>query len=99
MLAEASERNAGRKVTVEVDDPAIGGARVQVEGFVLRGIVYDPADRRVEIMMDEGPVRSGHLTRTIEKVESITITAAPEGRDGAIEISQGRGHTVVRFDD
>ena len=99
VLAEATERNAGRKVTVEVDDPATGGARVQVEGFVLRGIVYDPADRRVEVMMDERPDGAGHLTRTIEKVESITIAASPEGRDRAIEISRGRGHTIVRFDD
>ena len=98
VLAEATERNAGRKVTVEVDDPSIG-TQVQVEGFVLRGIAYDPADCRVEIMMDEGPGGAGHLTRTIAKVESITIAGEPDGRDRAIGISHGRGHTIVRFDD
>ena len=98
VLAEASRRNAGRKVIVEVDDPSIG-TQVQVEGFVLRGIVYDPADRRVEIMMDEGRGGAGHLTRTIANVESITIAAAPDGRDEVIGISHGRGHTVVHFDD
>jgi nucleotide-binding universal stress UspA family protein len=98
VLAEATTRDGGRKVTVEVDDPSIG-SRAQVEGFELRGIVYDPAGRRVEIMMDEGRGGAGHLTRTIANVESITIAADSDGRDRKIGISHGRGHTIVHFDD
>ena len=96
VLADANSRNAGRVVDVEVDDPAIG-AQVQATGYVLRGIDYDPADRRVEIMMGDGPDGDAHLTRSISHVRSIAIASAPDGRDVAIEIAQGRGHTLIQF--
>lgn len=96
VLAAASKRNAGRVVDVEVDDPAIG-AQVQASGYVLRGIDYDPADHRVDVMLDAGPDDDAHLTRTITRVRSISIASSPAGQDVAIEIAQGRGHTLILF--
>lgn len=96
VLAAASARNVGRVVDVEVDDPAIG-AQVEATGYVLRGIDYDSIGRRVEVMLGGGPEGDAHLTRTIANVESIAIASAPDGRDAAIKIDQGRGHTLIQF--
>jgi nucleotide-binding universal stress UspA family protein len=98
ILDAASRLNAGRKVTVEVDDPAIG-AQVQAEGYVLRGITFDPRDMRVEVMLGDGTERTRHLTRTIEDARSIAITTGAGRRDRAIEIAHGRGHTLILFED
>jgi hypothetical protein len=39
-----------------------------------------------------------HLTRAIDRPRSIAITSLA-GRDQALEIRHGRGHTIVLFDD
>jgi nucleotide-binding universal stress UspA family protein len=98
VLADASKRNAGRRLDIEVDDPSIG-AQVQAAGYFLRGIDYDPAERCVEVMVDDGPGGTAHLSRSIANVRSIAIAATPAGRDLAIEIAHGRGHTLIHFRD
>jgi len=98
VLQAANERNNGRRITVEVDDPE-SGAQVLAEGYLLRSIVYDVAERSVEVAVDEGAGGTGHLSRSIGKVRSIGIHAAPGGRDQAIAIAHGRGQTLIRFDD
>jgi nucleotide-binding universal stress UspA family protein len=91
-----TKRNAGRRVTVEVDDPEIG-AQIVESGYGLLGVVYDPNDRRVEIMVGDSanPVR--HHTHTIAEARSIAISSADDGRDEALEVTHGDGHTLLLF--
>jgi nucleotide-binding universal stress UspA family protein len=97
VLDAFSTRNAGRRVTMEVDDPAIG-AQMQTAGYVFRGMAYDPDGHRVDIMLGS-PSGEGHLTRTIPAVKSIAVTASPAGRDMAVEVAHGHGHTLVMFEE
>jgi nucleotide-binding universal stress UspA family protein len=91
-----TKRNAGRRVTIEVDDPEIG-AQVVESGYGLLGVVYDPNDRRVEIMVGDSanPVR--HHTHTVAEARSIAISSADDGRDEALEVTHGEGHTLLLF--
>jgi universal stress protein E len=97
VLESVSRRNAGRRVSIEEDDPAFG-AQVEAHGYVLRGAAYDPNDRRVEIMLG-APGRPGtHLTRTIEEAETLAINTTPHGEDRAIAIGHDQGQTLVLFE-
>jgi nucleotide-binding universal stress UspA family protein len=97
LLAAASERNAGRQVMLEEDGPDYG-SQVQASGFTLRGIDYDPVNRRVDVMLTRDDARVAHLTRTIERVESIGIKSDQDGRDQAIQIVHGKSQTLLFFE-
>lgn len=96
LLDGITTRNAGRLVTIEIDDPSLG-AQVQGAGLVFRGAAYDHHDGRVEVMLDDKPPGGGHLTRTIGHVDSIGLLVEPGGRDQAIQIRSGVASTLVRF--
>jgi hypothetical protein len=97
VLRAASARNAGRAVLLEEDDPSIG-SQVQASGFVLSGIDYDHATKRVDLMLGRPNGQGNHLTRMIEGVDEIGFAAGADGRDQAIEIQHGRGRTLVFFE-
>ena len=92
-LNEFTRRNAGRRTTIEVDDPEIG-AQMLGRG-ALMGVTYDPHDRRVEIMVGDAHRARRHLMHSIPKVESIAMTADDAGTIEALELRHGRGHTLV----
>ena len=92
-LNEFTRRNAGRRTTIEVDDPEIG-AQMLGRG-ALMGVTYDPHDRRVEIMVGDAHRARRHLMHSIPKVESIAMTADDRGAIEALELRHGRGHTLV----
>ncbi|HET7458301.1 MAG TPA: universal stress protein [Gemmatimonadaceae bacterium] len=97
-LAAFTQRNAGRRARLEVDDPEFG-AQTQEFGYTLRGISYDHHDRRVEIMMSDPNDRVNHLTRTIARVDDVGFYATADGRERALRIGSGRGQTVLTFVD
>jgi nucleotide-binding universal stress UspA family protein len=97
VLNAASERNAGRKVTLEEDDPSLG-SQIQASGFVLTGIDYDEAARRVDVMLGRTGGGTDHLTRSIRSVNTVGIKSDASGRDQAIEIVHGKGFTLLHFD-
>lgn len=94
LLDGFTRRNAGRTVMLEVDDPE-SGSHVAGHGYALRGVTYDPADQRVEVMVgDEGrPLR--HLMRSVGRPDSITMSAGRRGHGEVLDIRHGRGHTLV----
>ncbi len=94
VLDAVSRRDAGRVVTVEVDDRDFG-AQIEASGYVLRGVTFDPHDRRVAVMLEAPGGGGGHLTRSIPNVDSIAIVTGPDGRDRALAIRHGRGQTLV----
>lgn len=92
-----TQRNAGRGVILEIDDPD-SGARVASHGYSLVGVTYDPGDRRIEIMMGDAKNPVHHLTRSVAHPESITMTAADGWRDEVLDVRHGRGHTLVMLE-
>ena len=96
LLDDVSRANAGRRVRLEVDDPELG-AQAQENDYPLGGMVYDPHDEHVEIML--GIPRSGasHLSRSIGNVTSIDVLTDKEGHDLAVRLRHGDGQTLLSF--
>ena len=92
-LNDFTRRNAGRRATIEVDDPEIG-AQMLGRGALV-GVTYDPHDRRVEIMVGDAHRARRHLMHSIAKVESIAMTTDEHTASEALELRHGRGHTLV----
>ena len=97
-LTEFTVRNAGRRVSVEVDDPSFG-AQSQVCGHVLRGADYDPRSGRVELMLGDGIDGPRHLTHAMMGVTSIQLLKDNRGRDVVLRIGQGAGQCLVFIDE
>jgi len=95
-LNEFTNRNIGRRGTLEVDDPDIG-AQAQEHDYPLLGAAYDPHDGRVELMFGELGDVGRHLTRSIGDVDEIDTLTNDRGRDVALRISHGAGQTLLTF--
>jgi nucleotide-binding universal stress UspA family protein len=97
-LDEFSERNAGRRATLEVDDPELGATAQEVD-YPFRGCVYDPFDGRLGIMLGDGHPGARHLMRGIGGVAGIDILRDHDGRDRMMRIAHGRrgGRTMLVF--
>jgi nucleotide-binding universal stress UspA family protein len=93
LLDSFNSRNSGRSVSLEEDDPIIG-AQVQVEGYRLRGVTWDNADRRVDVMLG-APDGENHLTRSIPDVSAVSVAADPDGNDTALQIKHARAQTLL----
>ena len=96
LLAEVSTRNAGRTVSLEIDDPDVG-AQMQAVGLRLAGAAYDPHDGRVELMLGNGPNATQHLTHTIGGVKSVALLRGADGWDRALEVHQQHGSAILTF--
>lgn len=91
-----TRRNAGRRGTLEVDDPEIG-AQAQEFDYPLRGATYDAHDQRVALMFGDLGWGGPHLTRGISGVTAVDILQDERGRDLAIRIAHGAGQTLLTF--
>ena len=92
-----SRRNAGRRGTLELDDPEIG-AQAELFDFPLVGATFDRHDEQVELMFGSPSDNRRHLTHNIGGVTSIDILRDDRGtRDLAIRIGHGAGQTLLTF--
>jgi nucleotide-binding universal stress UspA family protein len=91
-----SRRNAGRRGTLEVDDPEIG-AQAQEFDYPLRGATYDSHDQRVTLMFGEVAWGAPHLTRGIAGASALDILQDDRGRDLALRVAHGAGQTLLTF--
>jgi nucleotide-binding universal stress UspA family protein len=91
-----SQRNIGRRGTLEVDDPDIG-AQAQEHDYPLLGATYDSHDGRVELMFGELGDAGRHLTRSISDVDEIDTLTNERGQDIALRIAHGAGQTLLTF--
>lgn len=89
-----TQRNAGRTVSLEVDDPELG-AQFQVSGYPFLGASYDHNDRRVELMLGELGESERHLSRGISDVRAVEVMRDAEGRDVALRVAHGEGQTLL----
>lgn len=93
VLKTFTERNAGRIVTLEVDDPDIG-AMVEARSYPLLGVDYDHKDGRITIMLGDSGAGGEHLTRGIPNPSSVSVLTE-NGRDTALSIGHGEGQTLL----
>ena len=96
-LMTFTRRNAGRRASLEVDDPDYG-LLMQEHGYPLLGAAYDHHDKRVEIMLGDLKGTRRHLTRGISNVHSVDVLRDPHGRDRVLRVSHGRGQTLLTLE-
>ena len=96
VLDKFSARSMGRPAKLEVDHPELG-AQMQLSGFALLGVTYDPHDERIDIMFGDAAAKTRHLTRSITRVDEISIAAPDGGPERALRILSGRGQTLLTF--
>ncbi len=96
-LTAFTRRNAGRRASLEVDDPDYG-LLMQEHGYPLLGAAYDHHDKRVEIMLGDFEGTRRHLTRGISNVHSIDVLRDVSGRDRVLRVAHGRGQTLLTLE-
>lgn len=89
-----TQRNAGRIVTMEVDDPEFG-AQSQQHDYPFIGAAYDHHDKRIEIMIGQMDHSTRHLTRGIGDVQQVDILTDAKGHDWILRIAHGAGQTIL----
>ncbi|HZI28006.1 MAG TPA: universal stress protein [Gemmatimonadaceae bacterium] len=92
-----TKRNAGRRTSLEIDDPDFG-VLIQERGYPLRGVAYDRHDERVEIMLGDLEGTPRHLTRGIAHVDSVDVVQDSDGRDRVLRVAHGRGQTLLTLE-
>jgi nucleotide-binding universal stress UspA family protein len=96
-LSAFTKRNAGRRASLEVDDPDYG-LLIQEHGYPLLGAAYDRHDQRVEIMLGDLKGTRRHLTRGISNVSSVDVLRDAGGRDRVLRVAHGRGQTLLTLE-
>jgi hypothetical protein len=97
LLAEFTERNAGRRTRLEIHDPEMG-AQVEERGFALLGAAFDRRDGRVELMLGDPVDHRRHVTRSVPGATALVVTTGPDGADRALRVEHGIGRTLLTFE-
>ena len=98
VLETFSDRNAGRRTRLEIDDPAMG-AQTQEHGFQLLGVTHDAKDERIQIMLGVfGDSTAPHLTHTVGDIVRVDVLTDETGRDTVLRISQRDAQTLLRVE-
>jgi hypothetical protein len=92
-LEEFTQKNAGRTSRLEIDDPSLG-AQPAEEGMTFRGVTYDPADDRMEIMLGGQGAGAEHLTHSVPHPDGLAV-AASDSRHAVLRITHGMGQTLL----
>jgi nucleotide-binding universal stress UspA family protein len=95
-LREFSRENAGRRTTLELDDPELG-AQQSGKNFPLWGVDYDPKADRVNIMLGRSGTVEGHLTHSIPAPQEIKVEVDEEGRARTLQIRLHQGQIVLKI--
>jgi len=95
-LREFTRRNAGRYARLEVDDPALS-ARTRQRDDTILGVIYDPHDARIGIMLGDVNGGNGYHVRFIRGVTSVDLLTGSSGRDLVLRIAHrhGRRQTLL----
>ncbi|MGH7500232.1 MAG: DUF5335 family protein [Longimicrobiales bacterium] len=95
-LKEFTDRNAGRRTTLEIDSLTLG-AQEEERDYPLKGVTFDHRDQRIQIMLGEAGSVSQHLTHSIEDAKRIDVVRRADGRDAALCIVHAGGQTLLRL--
>jgi nucleotide-binding universal stress UspA family protein len=89
-----SRHNAGRRSTLEADDPDLG-AQAQENDYPLISASYDDQSGRVELLFGEIGGIGRQVSRSMGDVDSIEMLRNETGQDIAIKMSHGAGQTLL----
>jgi nucleotide-binding universal stress UspA family protein len=90
-----TKANAGRRTTLELDDPDTG-AQECGKDFPLWGVDYDPKRDRLNIMLGRSGTVEGHLTHSLENPQEVQILVGEGGRTEALRVRLPRGQVILR---
>jgi hypothetical protein len=94
-LDELSRRNAGRRVSLEIDGPELG-AQAQATNYPLLGMDYDRRDG-VVIMLGNPAGGTSHITHSVAAPISVEILEGRDGRTLALRVEVEMGQTLLTF--
>ena len=95
-LKQFTQRNAGRRATLEVDGAAIG-AMLQVVELPFIGADYDHRDGRIDILLGDFTGSDRHFSRSISNPDSISVLRGSDNRDSVLCVSYEGGQTLLTF--
>lgn len=95
-MEEFSKANAGRRTTLELDDPEIGAQQCG-KNFPLWGVDYDPRRDRINIMLGRSGTVEGHLTHSIPGPKDLRVERDDRGRPQALQVRLEKGQVVLRI--
>ena len=93
-LAQFSERNAGRRCLVEIDQDDIG-AQVLGHELPLVGATFDRHRNEVALMFGASTLKGMHLTHSIPGVTEVDVSSNAGGEDQVMRIAHADGQTLV----
>ncbi|MEX2282699.1 MAG: DUF5335 family protein [Gemmatimonadota bacterium] len=85
-----TKRNAGRTTWLEEYDVELGAQNVEHD-YPLRGVSYDHAGHRIEIMVGDLEGTEHHLTRSIGNGLFVDLITDQHGKDQALRIERTDG--------
>ena len=93
-LDRFTHRNAGRRITLEADDPDLG-AQTQEDHYPLIATSYDDDTGRVELALGEVGGIGRQLIRRMGDVDTIEVLSNESGQAIALRMSHGAGQTLL----
>jgi len=93
-LEAFARHNAGRRSTLEADDPDIG-AQAQENDYPLISVSYDDESGRVELLFGEIGGVGRQVSRSMGDVDSIEVLRNETGQEIALRMSHGAGQTLL----
>lgn len=93
-LAWFSQRNAGRRCLVEVDQADIG-AQLLGHELLLSGASYDHHGSAVALMFGAAALQGLHVTHNIAGVTEIALTSNAGGEDQVLRVAHAEGQVLV----
>ena len=94
MLERFTQHNAGRRTTLEADDPDLG-AQSQENDYPLIGVSYDDDSGRIELVFGEIGGIGRQLRRSMGDVDSVELMCNEVGGEIALRMSHGAGQTLL----
>ena len=95
-LGEISRRNAGRRVSLEIDNTRLG-AQALATGYPFLGADYDRSDDRVLVMLGNLAGGTSHLTHAITAPVSIDLLEGNDLKARVLRIEDENGQALVTF--
>lgn len=96
LLSGFTARHAGRRTTIEVDDPELGAQHAGTN-FPLFGVDYDPRTDRVEVMLGRQGTVEGHLTHSFPSPRTVEVHTEDDGSE-VLHVELPRGHVILRVE-
>jgi hypothetical protein len=93
-LTEFTLQNAGRRSTLEADDPDLG-AQAEENAYPLISASYDEMSGRVELMLGEIGGIGRQLMRSMGDVDGIEVLRNETGKGIALRMLHGAGQTLL----